>query len=223
MNDVQYISLGPRAKDLTGERFHRLIVLGPIGKTNDGHILWLCQCDCGNTSRVGSNGLRPNGVKSCGCQSIEAVKLAKTTHGLKGHPLYYAWSSIVQRCTNPSSKKYPDWGGRGITVCDEWRHDFQAFYDHVSELPHCGEEGYSLDRVDNNLGYSPGNVRWATWTEQHRNRRDNHLITFDGKTQCLQAWADETGISQTTLSYRFNEGWSAERALTTPARRYRQV
>lgn len=126
---------------------------------------------------------------------------------------------MIQRCTNPAFAKYPSYGARGIKVCDEWRSSFQAFYNHVSLLPHFGEKGYSLDRIDNNGDYKPDNVRWATSKEQGLNIRSNHTITFDGKTQTLGEWAIEFQINSDTLASRLLRGWSAERALATPPRK----
>lgn len=120
---------------------------------------------------------------------------------------------MITRCTNSNQSGYVNYGGRGITCCDEWRHDVQAFYDHVSKLPHCGEKGYTLDRIDNSLGYFPGNMRFATLSEQGRNQSRAHLITYNGKTQCLAAWAEELGVKYQKLQARLKKGWSVERAL----------
>lgn len=212
----QYIMLPLKAKDITGLRSGRLIALGPIKHERGRHVFWLCQCECGNTAEVDSSHLRSGHTTSCGCRGREKTILRNTTHGMKDDPLYETWSSMIKRCYNQNSKNYHNYGGRGIAVCDEWRHDFKAFYDHVSRLPHWGEEGYSLDRADNSLGYFPGNVRWAVPLVQARNSRHALPIEFRGKSQCLTAWADELGISSKTLRSRlFRGGWSIERAFTT--------
>lgn len=126
-----------------------------------------------------------------------------------------------QRCSNPADSGYYNYGARGIGVCAEWKNSFATFYDHVKNLPHYGEEGYSLDRIDNEDDYKPGNVRWATRTEQNRNSRHAKSITFQGRTQCLEAWGKELGIKPATLQARlFSYGWSVERALTTPAQKW---
>lgn len=142
----------------------------------------------------------------------------KKSHGMRSHPLYGRWTAILARCTNPKVKSYYVYGGRGISICEEWRHDFQAFYDHVSQLSHYGEKGYTLDRIDNNRNYEPGNMRFVTRTGQNRNKRNNLLITYNGKTQCLSAWAGELNINRVTLSDRIRKGWSIEQALTMPVK-----
>lgn len=123
---------------------------------------------------------------------------------------------MIDRCTLPLNDNYENYGARGIHICDEWVRDFQAFYDYVSQLPKFDMDGMSLDRIDTDGNYEPGNMRWATMKEQQRNRRNNHLITYQGKTQCCQAWADELGIGRSTIQYRLKKGWTVEAALTTP-------
>lgn len=123
---------------------------------------------------------------------------------------------MIGRCEKVSNPRRVDWGGRGIKVDDVWRHDFQAFYDHVSSLEHFGEEGYSLDRINNDGNYEPGNIKWSTATEQARNTRHNKVIAHNGVSKCVTAWAEETGVSAKTLNTRLRAGWSVERALTTP-------
>lgn len=211
-----FITLEKSTKNLTGIRSGRLVALGPIGRTTDKKILWLCQCDCGNTTTVRANHLNAGATLSCGCLFTEKQILRNTTHGMSGTSIHIAWKGIVQRCCNPSTPNYARYGGRGITVCDEWRDSFESFYSHVSSLPNCEKEGYSLDRVDNSLGYFPGNVKYSTATDQARNRRSNHLLTFEGKTQCLAAWEKEKKLSTGQLGSRIRNGWSVERALTTP-------
>lgn len=214
-----YITLPKRAKDITGQRYGRLVALGPIGYRGK-KLSWLCQCDCGQLTDVAGDSLHSGNTKSCGCWAKEYACTANRIHGMSNDLLYKIWISAIDRCGNPDQRAYANYGGRGIAVCDEWRHDFQAFRDHVSALPHFSEKGYSLDRVDNDGNYEPGNVRWATWTEQQRNTRLNRNISHDGRTQCLAAWAEEIGISTITLRGRLSSGWTIERALSTPARYY---
>lgn len=218
----QYITLASNVKDLTGQRFERLVALGPIGKTWKGTVQWLCRCDCGKHSIVQGYNLAGGSVRSCGCLQKEKASLVWKIHGMRKHPLYGTWTGIIDRCTNPNSRDYIHYGGRDITICEEWRHSFEAFHDHVSQLPHFGEKGYTLDRIDNNGNYEPGNVRWATWAEQRRNTQQNILLTLDGKTRCAAVWAEELGMKQATLRARLNRGWSAEQTLTTPVRTLRR-
>jgi hypothetical protein len=130
-------------------------------------------------------------------------------------PEYRAWGAIKARCLNPNVADYRNYGGRGIRVCDEWLHDFMAFYRHVGARP---SPKYSVDRYpDLNGDYKPGNVRWATRKEQQNNRRDNHPLTYNGRTENLQRWAEITGIGATVLLRRIQRGWTAEDVITKPA------
>lgn len=167
---TEFIELSKFAKNIANQRFGRLIALGPVGRI-DRDILWLCQCDCGNTLSVRCTSLRKGNTSSCGCRKLEMHTARLKTHGLRKNKLYNTWSGMIQRCENPKHPRFKDWGGRGISVATEWRHNFQSFFDHVSILDHCGEKGYSLDRVNNNGNYEPGNVRWATHQEQANNSR----------------------------------------------------
>lgn len=209
----QYIILPRQAIDVTGQRFGRLVALGPIGQDRTHQIIWLCQCDCGNTCTPLLFNLRGGKSRSCGCLHDEAARNRLTTHGLKNHPLHITWTNMLFRCMNSNYTGYKNYGGRGIAVCSEWQDDFKAFYDYASQLPHCGEKGYSIDRINNDGNYEPGNVRWATRLEQNLNRRMSRTITFDGRTQSLTAWADEVGVTPRLLRYRLKAGWSLERVL----------
>ena len=135
-----------------------------------------------------------------------------TKHGMTGSTEYTVWQGMLQRCSNPNSEKWHWYGGRGISVCIEWL-EFDNFYKDMGNRP----EGKTLDRINVNGDYSPENCRWATPEEQMRNVRTNHHITYNGKTQILQDWANELGISAQTICRRINHyGWSAEKALSTP-------
>jgi len=203
-----------RIKDLTGQRFGRLVVLYDTGERKSGNVVWHCKCDCGNEVDVISGNLASGNTTSCGCYNRERAAETHTTHGMAGkeHPVYNTWASMLQRCENPNDSKYKDYGGRGIKVCDEW-HDAKVFIEWA--LANNWEKGLSIDRIDNNGNYEPSNCRWVTWKEQARNRRSNHLITFNGKTQSIAAWADETRIPYGTLKARINQyHWPIEQALS---------
>lgn len=142
------------------------------------------------------------------------------THGLSKTKIYRTWCGMRNRCFNTNVKCYNRYGGRGITVCDEWAGSdgFKAFYDYVSKLEHFGEDGYTLDRINNNGNYEPGNVRWATVKEQARNRRSNRYAEINGENLILSDVAAKAGIDFTTLTCRLERGW-ADTSLLNPARK----
>lgn len=209
-------------KDLTGQTFGRLTVIERVGVRKNGHILWKCVCNCPEPKKneviVDGNSLQCGNTKSCGCIKSEMLCKRNRKHGLYGTKSYKTWQDMKARCYNLNDPGYKDWGGRGITVHKAWKDNFQAFYEDVSKLPHFGEEGYTLDRINNDTGnYEPGNVRWATDKEQSNNRRSNHLIEYKGKTQTMKQWAEELEINYQTLARRINTyHWSIEKALSTP-------
>jgi hypothetical protein len=131
-------------------------------------------------------------------------------HGLYGTASYNIWRNIRRRCLQPNDAKYPDYGGRGITICARWN-DFAAFNADMGPRP---SRLHSIDRRDNDLGYTPENCYWATWHEQQSNRRDTRKITHNGRTQCLMHWARELGISNTTLARRLERGMPLDMALS---------
>ena len=154
-----------KALDLRGQKFGRLIAIEPTEKrSNDGSIIWRCFCDCGNECFAASPSLRRGDTKSCGCLKKER---ARTHYGMRNTPAYKAWKNMIQRCENPNNSRYKDWGGRGISVSEEF-HDFQTWYDHIGPKP--GTE-YSQDRINNDGNYERGNIRWATREEQANNSR----------------------------------------------------
>ena len=168
-----------------GLKFGRLTVVSRA-HTN-GHIYWNCLCDCGNMAAVASNKLRGGRTISCGC--------ARKTHGRSGRDkVYRVWLSLRERCNNPRCKSYANYGGRGITVCAEWD-SFEQFVLDMGPRP----EGYTIERIDNNGGYSAGNCRWATAHEQMQNTRNIRKITFMGVTRHLSAWAWHFQVSLSTL------------------------
>jgi hypothetical protein len=208
----------PKPLDITGMRFGRLVAIAFSGeKSNGGAYLWLARCDCGAQIKASVGSLRSGNTKSCGCLHREAASAWRAarnrTHGLTNTPTWRCWQSIITRCTNPTSKSFPDYGGRGITICERWRDSFEAFHADMGEKP----PGLSIDRhPDMNGNYEPGNCRWATTQEQNQNKRDTVLLTIDGETKCLAQWSDHFGMPRRLVYSRVHGGWPIARALTTP-------
>lgn len=195
--------------DLTGQKFGRLTVMEPYGVNSSGNQLWKCKCDCGNDYITESYHLRKGLTVSCGCYRKDYPPAYK--HGKHESRLYNIWHGIKQRCCNAKNAAYERYGGRGITLCDEWRDSFETFYNWA--IANGYADNLTLDRVDNGSGYSPDNCRWATRKMQQNNMRTNRLITYNGKTQSLKQWAAELGINYRTLHYRLQNGWSIDTAF----------
>lgn len=203
-------------KDMQGLVFGRLTVTGDSGfRTKSGEVLWDCACACGGSSRIQGSTLRIKGIKSCGCLQKEKARelcLSRTTHGeaRRGRhtPTYKVWRYMKDRLAND-----PDYVG--VKVDPEWLSNYAKFLADVGEKPK--GRRLTLDRVDNSLGYVPGNVRWATFKEQANNKTNNVLLTYKGKTLTLAEWSDLTGMPYSTLAQRVRVlGWSTEKAMETP-------
>lgn len=207
----------PRVIDLTGQRFGRLTVLEYAGSNKSGNALWLCHCDCGNKIIANNKLLRNGNTKSCGCLRQFREQPHKKTHGMSHTRFYSTWTGIKDRCFNVKSMHYPDYGGRGISMFPAWINDFVAFYNYISTLENFGCEGYTLDRIDNNKGYEPNNLRWADAKTQSNNRRNVRLIEYEGELLTISQAAEKSGISRKTLSDRiFKQGDSSEERLFRP-------
>lgn len=193
-----------RREDLTGKRFGRLTVLKHDYVDYNGISFWKCVCDCGNEVVVRSTSLKNGMTKSCGCYKREQSSQRFTKHGLSDHPLYVVWTDMKRRCCNESDPAWYRYGGRGITVCEEWVNDFKAFYDWA--IDHGWEPGLTLDRRDNNEGYDPWNCRFVSETVQANNRCSNRLIRYAGETNTIAEWATIFDINYFTLRARINRG-----------------
>ena len=191
-------------QDLAGQRFGLWLVLSRDPERGRGSR-WLCRCDCGVERLLPSNHLTAGRSKSCGCRlSMHA--------GLKHTPTWNSWSSMWARCTSRSHHAFGRYGGRGISICERWG-DFRNFLADMGTRP----PGTTLDRIDNDGNYEPGNCRWATQREQGNNRRSCTRIVFQGRAQTLRQWSSETGLGAGTIAYRIAAGWPVEAALTEPA------
>ena len=203
-----------------GRRFGRLEVVGirreRRGKRNT--IMAHCRCDCGSEKDVFWQALADGRVKSCGCLNRELTAKRghdNARHGGCGTRLYRIFRSMRERCERPRHMHYANYGGRGIKVCPEWRGNFAAFREWATS--HGYADNLSIDRIDNDRGYSPDNCRWVDTRAQGNNRRTCHLLTVSGQTHTISQWAKLTGIGKTTIKERMRRGWSAERALGVSA------
>jgi hypothetical protein len=199
--------------DKTGKRFGKLLVLNLDRIDKPEGAFWRCQCDCGAIKIFRTALLKQGRSRSCGC--IQTTH--KATRGGKRNYIYTTWQSIKARCENPNCDAYSNYGGRGIHLHDPW-HDASVFIREV--IAEIGERParHSIDRIDNNGHYEPGNIRWATTKQQCNNKRCNKIITFNGTTKTLEEWADETGHNSARLQRRLDLGWSIEKTLTAPVR-----
>lgn len=212
------VTLPHRVKDIAGQQFGRLIVLA-FSQMTRKRARWKCLCECGKECVVDGTKLRTGHTQSCGCYQIDKMIALKTTHQSIHLPEYHAWSAMNQRCTNENYEHYASYGGRGISVCERWRDSFENFYADMGPRP---SRKHSLDRYPNQNGnYEPDNCRWATVKEQSRNRRSNHMLEWNGKSQCITEWAEETGIAYGTIQERLHLGWSIEDAITIPVKPWR--
>lgn len=195
-----------------GDIYGRLTVTATYGVEGTYRYMATCDCSCGTKNvLVRIDGLRSKTRKtsSCGCAQRDAV----TTHGAWGNPLFTVWKGMMSRCYKPQDKRYSQYGGRGISVCDRW-HNINIFIDDMSSSY---RPNLQLDRIDNDGSYSPENCKWSTRTEQARNKSNNIKLTFEGQTKCLSEWAEITGICIGTLWDRLIvRKWDTMKTLTTP-------
>lgn len=200
-------------KDLTGQKFNRLTVLelhhkkqryDKKGIKNGFTYYYLCLCDCGNTKIVSKNSLITSRVQSCGCLAKETKSKIHLIHGKGKTKLYKIWKGIKQRCLNPNCPAYKSYGGRGITMYQEWQNDFMSFYDWAINNGY--NDNLSIDRIDNNKGYSPNNCRWANSKIQNNNKRNNIKIIVNNETKTLVDLSKELQINYFTLYQRHRKG-----------------
>lgn len=204
-----------RARDLTGLRVGYLTALTYAG--SDGKkSFWRVRCDCGTEKQIAATELtkkqKRGGKASCGCMTRQAISAANRTHGMSQHPCFAVWSSMLARCYRPSHPAYARYGGRGIAVCKRW-HEFKAFWE---DMGPSYRSGLTLERVNNEAGYYPGNCRWATCKEQASNtRKTRYVDTPAGRMTATEA-ARWSGVPQTTLLYRLDNGCPPEQLFSPP-------
>jgi len=200
---------------ILGKVFGRLLVVAYAGCGR-----YWCRCACGNRKSVHRGNLQNGHCQSCGCLAREKTVCRNTSHGQSNSPEWKAWHEMKRRCYDPSRHNYRYYGGRGIRVCRRWLTSFAAF---LADLGNKPSTSYTLDRIDRDKDYEPGNCCWATRQTQSQNRTVTQWVTCYGKTFCLREWFRRLGIPPTTLAKRLARGLTAEQALTTPAVKWREV
>lgn len=194
-----------------GKRFGRVTVISqPRPSQNSGSSSVDCRCDCGDVRPYYISNLARQNEPMCPVCRLKS----RPSKGGSGHPLYNIWKGIIQRCENPHHTHFADYGARGIVMCPRWREDFFAFVADVGERP---SPSHTLDRKDNDRGYEPGNVGWATQAAQMNNTRKTVTISWRGRTYTLSEAMEVTGLDRATLAWRIKRGWAAERIMTTPS------
>ena len=206
----------PKKLNIVGKKFGRLTVIREFGKTKANKTVYTCICDCGNEINAVGSGLVSGNTGSCGClqreRTSQADKSNSITHGLSNHPLYRIWIDIIRRCYNPKISSYPNYGGRGITVCQEWRDDFKVFYDW------CMQNGWNdnleVDRYPNNDGnYEPDNCRLTTCKNNCNNKRTNVKLTINGVTKTATQWAEQYNQHRSLVARRIRLGATGMEAI----------
>lgn len=208
-------------KDLTGEKFGRLTVIKQQGYTKPNkygqrHAIWYCRCDCGEYVCRTTDVLK-RGKSSCGCRQKEILNEMSEKnkkHGLSRNRIYGIWKNMNSRCYRKNDIHYPAYGARGITVCDEWKNDASTFFRWAFENGY--QDNLTIERKNNDKGYCPENCTWVTKEEQYKNKRQNIMITYNGKTMCASDWGKETGISAQKIRWRYKHGWDVERIFGMP-------
>lgn len=207
-------------KDLTGQKFGRLTVIKHIGSDKQHQALWECVCDCGNNHIATGHGLLRGGVKSCGCLKNELSSERLKKHGASKTRIYRIWGAMKQRCYNRNHSHYDNYGRRGISVCDEWKADFEAFYQWAIASGYKGN--LTIDRIDNNGNYEPSNCRWISEFEQQQNRTNTHIVNYNGQKFTLSQLAREYKIKPNVLERRIKSGWDIEKAIFEPVRKLKK-
>jgi hypothetical protein len=206
-----------RSKDITGKRVNEFTVISKTGMYSPNRCnIWLCLCDCGKYMELPTDTILRGIQKSCGCASSRKPIHIKHGHSQRhrNSATYSSWSNMKKRCNNPKNHKYRIYGGRGISVCDEWMHSFENFLNDMGVKP----AGLTLERKDVNGNYNKENCEWASPKKQGNNKRNNRIIIFNGISKTESQWADDRGIPFSALRQRLYRGWNIDRALTQHCR-----
>jgi hypothetical protein len=202
----------PNFKDLTGQKFNYLTVIEHAGKNDINKHLYLCKCDCGNTTITVGESIKSGNTKSCGCMRKQMIVDKNFKHGYAKQPMYNVWCTVKDRCLNPNNKSYANYGGRGICLSKDWD-DYKNFH---RDMSFTYKHGLTLERVDNEKGYSKDNCVWASRITQCNNTRRNHLIEYEGKILTVSQMSREYNMKPYIVQKRISSGWSIEKALLTP-------
>lgn len=206
-------------KEMKGQVFGRLTVKEEAGRNKQRQVLWLCECECGNVTIVSGVDLRREKAKSCGCMRKENLLKSITKHGKSRTRLYKVWAGIKGRCENKNNAEFYLYGERKIKMCEEWKDNFQNFYNWAitqgyNETAIKGE--CTIDRIDVDGDYTPENCRWITNELQQQNKRNNHLLTYKEKTMCIAEWEKIKGFKKGLIRNRLKLGWTITQAIETP-------
>lgn len=192
-------------KDITGQRFNRLLVLKRVENIRTS-AAWLCKCDCGNEIVTTGVQLRSGHTKSCNCLQKETIGNKRRKHGRSGTRLYKVWKGMRERCNNPNNISYKNYGGRGIVVCERWQNSFDNFLEDMGERPATIDSKFTIDRIDVNGNYEPGNCEWKTYIEQGKNTRRNVWIEYNGEKKIISEWGKELNLPHTMIKNAIKAG-----------------
>ena len=209
-------NMGRPMLDITGRRFFRLVAIERDDSKSDGHhIFWRCKCDCGNEIVVRKDSLLSGHAKSCGCYLDKKRHDGQNkTHGMKHTRIYNVWQSMKDRCFNPNATKYNYYGGRGISVCEEWRNKENGFLNFYNwSMTNGYAKDLTIDRINVNGNYEPSNCRWATIAEQNNNKRTNIKASVFGKEMTVREISDKYGLSTQVVRRRIKSGITDEKKL----------
>lgn len=200
---------------MTGKKYNSVTAIKVVGSTSSRDKKWLFICDCGNKFEANGYNIRSGKVVSCQKCSAERTRISSIKHGLSETPEFSTWTDIQTRCYNKNSTSYINYGGRGIRVCDRWLESFSNFLDDMGNRP----PNTSIDRIDNDGNYEPSNCRWATLSQQQRNKRNKRLIEINGVKKHLCEWAKEYGLFASTILIRLQAGNSGESLIRPSAKK----
>lgn len=201
-----------------GDTVGKLLILNVLDNYAGNRDYYYCLCECGEFKHIMAKDVHRGNTRSCGCLQRERARTCNTKHGMRKSKIYGIWNAMKNRCSNKNCPAYMNYGGRGIEVCGRWL-KFENFLADMGERP----EGKTLDRIDNDKGYSPGNCKWSTRTEQARNKRNNHIIAICDISKSLAEWLVIYELSSGAFWRRKYKGWSDEDALRTLKRKKKGV